>query len=280
MGEGGSVFLSDVEQETAPHLSLTGFEGPLDLLLDLARAQKVDLAQISILQLVEQYLAFVEGARQIRLELAADWLVMAAWLTWLKSRLLLPAENEPDGEAEEAAGLLQTRLQELETIRALALWLDERPRLGEHVFARGCSEDMTRIDRSRLRVDLMGLIGAYLAMTRRRGRKRFYAPPRPRYWTVTEAVSALQRLLNASEIAGWQKLTALLPAQSASSPRARAAAMASALVAGLEMAKSGAVELRQESSFAEIMLRAPQDREEDLTHGPPSGNGAQESDPI
>lgn len=258
MGEGGAVFLSDVELETAPHLSLTGFEGPLDLLLDLARAQKVDLAQISILQLVEQYLAFVEGARQIRLELAADWLVMAAWLTWLKSRLLLPAENEPDTEAEDAAELLQGRLQELEAIRALSVWLDRRPRLGEHVFARGYAEDMTRIDRSGLRVDMMGLIGAYLAMMRRRGRKRIYAPPRPRYWTVTEAVSALQRLLNASEVAGWQKLTALLPAQSSTSPRARAAAMASALVAGLEMAKTGAVELRQEASFAEIMLRAPE----------------------
>ncbi|GBR04198.1 segregation/condensation protein A [Asaia siamensis] len=258
MGEGGLVFPTGAEPETAPHLSLTGFEGPLDLLLDLARAQKVDLAQISILQLVEQYLAFVEGARQIRLELAADWLVMAAWLTWLKSRLLLPAENEPDGEAEEAAELLQGRLLELEAIRGLSRWLDNRPRLGEHVFARGCGESMTQIDRSGLRVDMIGLITAYLAMTRRRGRKRFYAPPRPRYWTVTEAVSALQRLLNASEVAGWQKLTALLPAQESTAPRARAAALASALVAGLEMAKSGAVELKQEGIFAEIMLRAPQ----------------------
>lgn len=253
---------ADAEQDSAPHLSLTGFEGPLDLLLDLARAQKVDLAQISILQLVEQYLSFVEDAREIRLELAADWLVMAAWLTWLKSRLLLPAENEPDGEAEEAAGLLQGRLQELEVIRSLALWIDGRPRLGEHVFARGSGEDMTRIDRSGLRVDMVSLIGAYLAMTRRRGRKRFYAPPRPRYWTVTEAVSALQRLLNASEVAGWQKLTALLPTQDLAAPRARAAALASALVAGLEMAKSGQVELKQDGVFSEIMLRAPQREEE------------------
>jgi len=270
MGEGSTAFSSAMvpggaDLESAPHLSLTGFEGPLDLLLDLARAQKVDLAQISILQLVEQYLAFVEGARQIRLELAADWLVMAAWLTWLKSRLLLPAENEPDAEAEDAAGLLQGRLQELESIRELAVWLDDRPRLGEHVCARGYGEDMTRIDRSGLRVDLMALIGAYLAMTRRRGRKRIYAPPRPRYWTVTEAVSALHRLLNTSEVAGWQKLTSLLPAQSAASPRARAAAMASALVAGLEMAKSGTVELRQESVFAEIMLRAPQGDFQEVT---------------
>lgn len=266
MGEGGALLVSDAEPETAPHLSLNGFEGPLDLLLDLARAQKVDLAQISILQLVEQYLAFVEGARRIRLELAADWLVMAAWLTWLKSRLLLPAENEPDTEAEDAAGLLQGRLVELEAIRALSVWLDRRPRLGEDVFARGCGEDMTRIDRSGLRVDMMGLIGAYLSMTRRHGRKRIYAPSRPRYWTVTEAVSALQRLLNASEIAGWQKLSALLPAQSASSPRARAAAMASALVAGLEMARSGVLELKQETSFAEIMLRPPQDSVAPVQH--------------
>ncbi|WP_246103881.1 segregation and condensation protein A [Swaminathania salitolerans] len=245
-----------------PHLTLSGFEGPLDLLLDLARAQKVDLARISILQIVEQYLAFVERAHRVRLELAADWLVMAAWLTWLKSRLLLPAEAEPDNEAEQAAGLLQERLRELDAIRALAAWLDDRPCLGADVFARGCAEDMTRIDRTGLRVDLPGLIGAYLAMMRRKGRRRFYAPPRPRYWTVSEAVSALQRLLNTSEVAGWQRLAILLPARDAESPRARAAAMASALVAGLEMAKTGVVELRQDACFADILLRASQKEEE------------------
>src|SRR5689334_7474870 len=111
-------------------LHLDGFEGPLDLLLTLARAQKVDLARISILALVEQYLSVIEGARRVRLELAADWLVMAAWLAWLKSRLLLPAEEAADPEGEQAAELLAGRLRELEAIRAASAWLGARPQLG------------------------------------------------------------------------------------------------------------------------------------------------------
>src|SRR5580692_5474735 len=121
-------------------LRLEGFEGPLDLLLDLARAQKVDLAKISILSLVEQFLAVIEGARRIRLELAADWLVMAAWLTWLKSRLLLPAGTESAEEAEQAADVLAERLRDLQAIRGAALWLGARPQLGHEVFARGAPE--------------------------------------------------------------------------------------------------------------------------------------------
>src|SRR5262249_18211351 len=123
-------------------LHLEGFEGPLDLLLDLARAQKVDLTRISILALVEQYLAVIEGARRMRLELAADWLVMAAWLTWLKSRLLLPDGAEAE-EGEQAADVLATRLRDLSAIRAAAVWLSGRPQLGQDVFARGAPEDHT-----------------------------------------------------------------------------------------------------------------------------------------
>lgn len=239
----------------APHLCLDGFEGPLDLLLDLARAQKVDLARISILQLVEQYLTVVELARSIRLELAADWLVMAAWLAWLKSRLLLPAENAPDEDAEEAAGLLHERLFELERMRAAAVWLGRQPRLGDDVHARGMEEDFREIDRTGLRVELSTLIGAYLSVMRRRNRRRHYAPVRLRYWTVTDAVAALRRLLNTSSAPGWQSLTALVPATE-TTQRAWRAAMAGALVAGLEMAKEGEVELRQETPFSAILLRA------------------------
>jgi segregation and condensation protein A len=130
-------------------LRLDGFEGPLDLLLDLARTQKVDLAKISILALVEQYLAVIEGARRVRLELAADWLVMAAWLTWLKSRLLVPDAAEVE-EAELAADVLASRLRDLSAIRAAAVWLAARPQLGHDIFARGAPEDHTEIDRSRL----------------------------------------------------------------------------------------------------------------------------------
>ncbi|GAJ27946.1 segregation and condensation protein A [Acidomonas methanolica] len=251
---------------SAPHLSLDGFEGPLDLLLDLARAQKVDLARISILQLVEQYLAVVEQARAVRLELAADWLVMAAWLAWLKSRLLLPADETGEAEAEEAAGVLHERLVELEAMREAARWLNERPRLGIDVHARGREETLTEIDRTGLRVDLSGLIGAYLGVMRRRGRKRRYAPRRFSYWTVSQAAAALRRLLNAPDVAGWQSLESLVPDEE-ETPEARRAALAGALVAGLEMAKGGEVELRQDAAFAAILLRRPEMGAPGLTAG-------------
>ncbi len=151
-------------------LRLDGFEGPLDLLLELARGQKVDLARISILQLVEQYLLVLEDARQIRLELAADWLVMAAWLAWLKSRLLLPPEDAGAAEGEEAADILAGRLRDLEAARAASAWLSNRPQLGQEVFARGAPEDLTEVDRSRLLLGLPVLLSAYLAARRRAGR--------------------------------------------------------------------------------------------------------------
>ena len=243
--------------ETTPHLMLEGFEGPLDLLLDLARAQKVDLSKISILQLVEQYLCFVETARETRLELAADWLVMAAWLTWLKSRLLLPSDTQDNEDVVLAADLLQERLQDLEDIRRLAQWLDSRPRLGEHVFARGHREDRVHVDRSGLRTDLATLIKAYLTPARRQARKKGYIPPRVDYWSVTEAMAALRRLLESRRSGAWQPLFSVLPFAKATEPRATAAALASLLVAGLEMVKNGHAELRQTGVFNEILLRAP-----------------------
>jgi len=256
--------MPDVENgasdHAVPHLVLDGFEGPLDLLLELARSQKVDLARISILQLVEQYLAVVEEARSIRLELAADWLVMAAWLAWLKSRLLLPAEEAPDEDAEEAAGLLQERLVELERMRAAAEWLSGRPLLGRDVHARGASEDLTMVDRSGLSVDVSGLMAAYVAMTRRHAKRRIYAPKPRRYWTVQEALARLRRMLGeaaASVARDWQSLEAFLPDLSGSEDvRGRRGAMASALLAGLELAKGGELELRQDDAFGAIFLRA------------------------
>ncbi|GBR69941.1 segregation and condensation protein A [Gluconobacter kanchanaburiensis] len=245
------------------HLTLDGFEGPLDLLLDLARRQKVDLAKISILQLVEQYLAVVDKARaearSLRLELAADWLVMAAWLAWLKSKLLLPAENE-DPDAEDAIELLQERLIELERMRAAAQWLAEQPRLGLDVFRRGLGEDHTEIDRSGLRVDTPALITAYLSARRRTGRRRVYAPRARRYWSVQDALSRLKRLLGTDTVAGWHTLTSLLPGadelDDEEGPYGRNAALAGTLLAGLEMAKGGALELRQPEAFGEIEWRA------------------------
>jgi segregation and condensation protein A len=233
-------------------VQLEGFEGPLDLLLDLARAQKVDLAKISILSLVEQYLAVIEGARQVRLELAADWLVMAAWLAWLKSRLLLPAGTEAAEEAETAADVLAARLRNLQAIRAAALWLKERPQLGQDAFARAAPEDHTEIDRSRLALDLSSLVKAYLQAVRRGAGTRRYRPRQLTLWTVKDALQRLATLLGS--LPDWSTLDAFLPL-SIGGPMERRAALASTLLAGLEMARGGALRLRQEQAFGPILVR-------------------------
>jgi segregation and condensation protein A len=238
----------------APLLRLDGFEGPLDLLLDLARAQKVDLARISVLQLVEQYLAVVEG---VRLELAADWLVMAAWLTWLKSRLLLPDDPAAAEEGEDASGLLQERLAELARIGGAVAWLQARPLLGRDVFARGAAEDLCEIDRSGLVSDIGQLLGGYLACCRRKARRGVYRPRLPRFWTVQDALERLQRMLGDAAL-GWCALERFLPdlPRADEAPdRQRRAALAGTLVAGLELARDGALELRQDQAFGPVLLR-------------------------
>jgi segregation and condensation protein A len=232
-------------------LRLEGFEGPLDLLLDLARAQKVDLAKISILALVEQYLAVIEGARSVRLELAADWLVMAAWLTWLKSRLLLPEGAEAE-EGEQAADALASRLRDLSAMRAGSAWLSGRPQLGHDVFARGTPEDHTEIDRSRLALDLGALVRAYLQAMRRRVRARRYQPRPLTLWSVKEALQRVAAMLGS--LPDWVSLEQFLP-ENFGSALERRAAMASTLLAGLEMARGGAVRLRQEHEFGPILVR-------------------------
>jgi segregation and condensation protein A len=233
-------------------LRLDGFEGPLDLLLDLARAQKVDLAKISILALVEQYLAVIEGARRVRLELAADWLVMAAWLTWLKSRLLLPPGTEAAEEAEQAAETLAARLKELEAIRSLAAWIGARPRLGVDVFARGAPEDHTEVDRSRLVLDLGAMVRAYLGAVRRGTKATPYRPRALTLWTVQDALRRLAAMVGT--VPDWSDLESFLP-EDLLSPTERRAAMASTLLAGLEMARGGAVRLRQDETFGPILVR-------------------------
>lgn len=242
----------------ALHLVLEGFEGPLDLLLDLARSQKVDLRQISILQLSEQYLEVVERARQgaeaLRLEIAADWLVMAAWLAWLKSRLLLPSV-EQDDEAEDAADQLHERLIDLESMHRAAAWLEEQPRLGRDVFARPEPENHTRIEMAPLKGDVPALVLAYLAARRREGRKRTYSPRVTRYWSAQQARSALARLLGRKRVAGWQSLKDVLPELIEGGVIERRAALAGALMAGLEMARGGQLELRQERAFGDIEWR-------------------------
>lgn len=233
-------------------LHLEGFDGPLDLLLELARGQKVDLAKISILSLVEQYLAVIEGARRIRLELAADWLVMAAWLAWLKSRLLLPADALGAEEGEDAAEILALRLRDLSAIRAAAAWLGERPQLGRDVFARGAPEDHTEIDRSRLTLDLGAFVRAYLGAIRRGTKARRYQPRPLTLWTVQDALRRVAALLGS--LPDWTTLERFLPEHLAN-PTERRAALASTLMAGLEMARGGAVRLRQEQDFGPILVR-------------------------
>lgn len=246
----------EMAESTAPVgesllVSLEGFEGPLDLLLDLARAQKVDLTQLSMVALVDQYLAVIEGARQIRLELAAEWLVMAAWLTWLKSRLLLPPENAAAEEGMEVADVLTARLRDLQGMRAAAGWLGARPQLGRDVFARGMPEDFTEIDRSRLALDLPGLVRAYLAAARRAAAGRVYRPPPPNVWTVQDALARLGAMLG--RWPDWTSLERFLPEALVGRVQRRAA-LASTLVAGLELARDGAVALRQERPFGPILV--------------------------
>ncbi|GLR67416.1 segregation/condensation protein A [Acidocella aquatica] len=232
-------------------LQLEGFEGPLDLLLELARAQKVDLAKISILALVEQFLAVIEGARKIRLELAADWLVMAAWLTWLKSRLLVPALGEPE-DAESAAETLAARLVDLQAVRAAAAWMGQRPQLGWDFFHRGIPEELTETDRSRLRLDMSGLLSAYLAARRRAGAKLQYKPRPMVYFSVQNALERLARLVGS--LPDWSSLEQFLP-EGLEDGIPRRAAISATLIAGLEMAKGGSLQLRQEQIFGPILLR-------------------------
>jgi segregation and condensation protein A len=231
-------------------LHLDGYDGPLDLLLELARTQKVDLAKISILALVEQFLAVIEGARRVRLELAADWLVMAAWLTWLKSRLLVPQLGEPE-EGEVAAEILAARLVELQTMRQAAAWLGRRPQLGWDSFTRGNPEDFTETDRSRLRVEMSGLLSSYLAARRRAGAKLQYRPRPMVYFSVQNALERLGRLLGS--LPDWTSLEKFLP-EGLENGVPRRAAVAATLIAGLEMAKDGRLHLRQEERFGPILL--------------------------
>jgi segregation and condensation protein A len=233
-------------------LQLEGFEGPLDLLLELARAQKVDLAKISILALVEQFLNVIEGARRVRLELAADWLVMAAWLTWLKSRLLVPVHGE-EADAEQGATSLAARLVDLQAVRAAAAWMAKRPQLGWDEFARGAPEDFTETDRSRLRLELSGLLSAYLAARRRAGARQQYRPQPQPYFSVQNALARLARLVGS--LPDWSTLESFLP-EGILDGLPRRAALSATLLASLEMARGGALILRQDQEFGPILLKA------------------------
>src|SRR5271170_6265030 len=185
-------------------IDVEGFEGPLDLLLTLARQQKVDLAKISILALADQYLAFIEEARKLRLELAADYLVMAAWLAYLKSRLLLPEQHEPDGiSAEDMATALAQRLRRLEAIRQVAEQLLGRPQLGREVFQRGQPEPIAEIKRPEWTATLYDLLSAYAGQRQKQARS-FVRVPKRTVWSLAEAREAIERLIGGA--ADWSRL--------------------------------------------------------------------------
>ncbi len=235
-------------------LSVEGYEGPLDLLLVLAQRQKVDLRRVSVLRLAEQYLAFVEAARRVRLELAADWLVMAAWLAWLKSRLLLPPEPEAEGPtAEEMAERLARRLERLEAMRAAAARLMARDRLGRERFARGAPEAVAVNRRTEYLAGLHDLLTAY-ARLRTRDDFRPYAFDRTQIFALDAALERMERLIG--RMGDWTELAAFLPPDwQAAGPRRRSA-VASSFFAALELARRGRAELRQDAAFEALRLRS------------------------
>ena len=232
-------------------VDLDGFEGPLDLLLDLARRQKVDLAQISVAALAAQYLAFIEDARRRRLELAADYLVMAAWLAYLKSRLLLPAPPAADEPgAEELALALAHRLRRLEAMREAGRQLEERDRLGRDVFGRGAPEGVVVDRRNRWEASLFDLLSAYAQRRQSRALSQVVIAVQP-VLALADARAALERMLGT--FVDWTALDGLLP--SLAPPHRRRTALASGFSAALELAREGEIELRQERPFAPLWLR-------------------------
>ncbi|CAH0349503.1 ScpA family protein [Sphingobium sp. CECT 9361] len=234
-------------------VSFDAWEGPLDLLLALARTQKVDLREISILGLVEQYLGFIDGARELKLELAADYLVMAAWLAYLKSGLLLPRDEQVDPSPEELALRLQLRLQRLHAMREAAARLMARDRVGRDVFVRPAPEGLRTVRKAAWSASLFELIQAY-GQIRARTQPAVHVVSRRPVMTLDEAIVRVGALIGTR--IDWATLESFLP-QGVSGALGRSA-LASSFVAALELAKQGKVEIRQEGIFAPLYLRAPQ----------------------
>lgn len=233
-------------------LHMDGFEGPLDVLLTLARAQKVDLTQISILELVEQFLRFVTAAKELKLELAADYLVMAAWLAYLKSRLLLPKEDDDEEpSAEELAFRLQLRLQRLEAMREAGARLMARDRMGRDVFRRGAPEGLKLLKNGSYDVTLYELLRAYADNRQRHSITEIRIERRPVY-ALEDAIERLSGLIG--DTFTWATLSTFLP-NNLKDDRLRRSALASMFAASLELAKAGQADLRQMETFGPIYLR-------------------------
>ena len=240
-----------IRQSDELTLSLDGWEGPLDLLLNLARAQKVDLAQISILQLVEQYLTYLNEARALKLEIAADYLVMAAWLAYLNSCLLLPKDPEQDPSPEEIALRLQLRLQRLDAMREAGARLLGRDRTGRDVFVRGAPEGLRLIRKAAWQVRDFDLFAAYGAV-RARTQPAMHVVHARAVMTLEEAIERVSKMIGMA--LDWTFLESFLPPSQ--DPQFRRSALASSFVAALELARRGRLDIAQDEPFAPIKLKA------------------------
>ncbi|MEP3347794.1 MAG: ScpA family protein [Litoreibacter sp.] len=234
-------------------VDVDGFEGPLDLLLTLSRTQKVDLRKVSILQLAEQYLIFIERAKELRLELAADYLVMAAWLAFLKSRLLLPPDPTEEGPSgEELAAHLAFQLERLSAMREASAKLMARDQLGRDFFARGLPEDVTRVRKVTYTATLLDLMQGY-ARIKTKDEFRPFVMDREKVYTMEQALDRMRSLIG---FAGdWSDLNTWLPEGWEMDPVKRRSATAATFAASLEMVKQGQIELRQGDVFTPIQIR-------------------------
>ena len=239
-----------IRQSDELTLSLDGWEGPLDLLLNLARAQKVDLAQISILQLVEQYLSYLSDARALKLEIAADYLVMAAWLAYLKSCLLLPKDLEAEPSPDELAWRLQMRLQRLDAMREAGARLLGRDRVGRDVFLRGAPEGLRLIRKAAWQVRDFDLFAAYGAV-RARSAPALHVVHARSVMTLDEAIERVGKMIGTA--LDWTFLESFLP--STQDLQFRRSALASSFLAALELARRGKLDIQQDAPFAPIMLK-------------------------
>ena len=234
-------------------VDVDGYEGPLDVLLTLSRTQKVDLRKISVLDLARQYLLFIERAKTLRIELAADYLVMAAWLTFLKSRLLLPPDPDEEGPSgEELAAHLAFQLERLQAMRESAAKLMARDRLGRDIFARGIPEKVSRVKSVTYTANLLDLMQAY-ARLRTRDEFRPFTMDRDAVFTMEQALERMRGLVGYA--LDWTDIASYLPDGWGVDPTKRRSATAATFAASLELAKEGKVEIRQTDTFAPILLR-------------------------
>jgi segregation and condensation protein A len=244
------VLVGDDASPDVLNIDIDGWEGPLDLLLTLARNQKVDLRAISILKLVEQYLAFIDGARSMKLELAADYLVMAAWLAYLKSALLLPKDPTIDPSPEELALRLQLRLERLNAMRESGARLMARDRIGRDIFLRGAPEGLHVVRSRAWDCDYFELITAY-GQVKARTQPVLHVVKKRAVMTLEEALERVSAMIGRA--LEWTHIEAFLP-DFVHGPL-RKSALASSFVAALELAKRGKIDLLQEANFAPLMVR-------------------------